>query len=457
MPFVGAMQCSSVLSTLIEAAVVINEFLANPDTTFGEEWVELYNTDNTASVDVGNYRVSDNQGISRAKTIPKDDSSVITPHGFFYFSVSTTDRYLNNGGDSLYLYDDNNEVIDSYTFSNFQIGDLSSFRFPDGGEWELELKAATPRKTNNVTLMPIAINEIFPNPGNGNREEWVELYNMHPTAVLNLRGYSISDAAGGIKMVPEDAIIQNNSFYVFTVAASDRYLNNGGDTVTLLFSNGDESRAVIDSHDYLSATVEQSYFRFPDGGQWSPVASMPSKGTTNNVSFDAAPEIGSFKGRDSSCSLLVGSFNIQKFGASKSSKDEVMDVLVDILAEYQLVGIQEVTQQPDDRCGPRTGSAVCELVAKLNALVYTPEVPTRYDLVIGERKPEDSNNKEQYLFLYDHTVLELIEHHNYHDPDERFERDPFLARFRVTGPPSSSLAAAGYDFAVAQLHTPPSE
>eukprot|EP00854_Cymbomonas_tetramitiformis_P000650 gene650-1082_t len=132
-----------------------------------------------------------------------------------------------------------------------------------------------------------------------------------------------------------------------------------------------------------------------------------------------------------------------------------MDVLVDIVSDYQLVGIQEVVQSPNDLCGPGTGSAVCSLMSKLNLLIGS--ATGRYKHAIGDRVPVDSRSQEQYLYVYDSMVLELLETHNYHDDTGAFKRDPFVARFRVIGPPGSSLAAEGFDFAVAQLHTPPSE
>ena len=40
--------------------------------------------------------------------------------------------------------------------------------------------------------------------------------------------------------------------------------------------------------------------------------------------------------------IKIASFNIQNFGQSKSSKQEVMDILVQIIRDFDIVAIQEI-------------------------------------------------------------------------------------------------------------------
>lgn len=112
--------------------VVLNEFLPNPDVSANGlnlgsdssdmplgEWVELYNNEDTP-VDVANWYIADGAGgignqqavISSLNTAPA--TTVIPAHGWLvvYFNAST----LNNTGDSIYLYTDEDFLIDFYSY-----------------------------------------------------------------------------------------------------------------------------------------------------------------------------------------------------------------------------------------------------------------------------------------------------------------------------------------------------
>eukprot|EP00854_Cymbomonas_tetramitiformis_P000649 gene649-1081_t len=246
----------SLLCNAAEGAVLINEFLANP-VSGAPEWVELYNTDSVASVDLSGFSVSDNRGVKYAKSVGEYD---IAPHGVFYLVVSNSDRYLNNGKDGVFLRNKDEEVIDSFSYTTKPPEGLSNFRWPDGGAWQAELQPPSPDESNNGTLKPIVINEILANPDD-TVGEWVELYNLHPSVAVSLRGYSVRDAGGGVRALPEDAVIQSNDFYVFTVSSSDRYLNNNGDTVNLFFTDNMVTNYLVDSYSFLGASGDTSFFR----------------------------------------------------------------------------------------------------------------------------------------------------------------------------------------------------
>ena len=57
-------------------------------------------------------------------------------------------------------------------------------------------------------------------------------------------------------------------------------------------------------------------------------------------------------------SLLIGAFNVQVFGDSKSSKPAVMQRLVRIIRRYDVILVQEVRD--------KDGSAVAKLLSDIN-------------------------------------------------------------------------------------------
>ncbi|KAK3237478.1 hypothetical protein CYMTET_52450 [Cymbomonas tetramitiformis] len=427
--------CMLSLSVIkLQGKILINEYLPDPGSSNTEEWVELYNSDGSSSVDLAGYSISDDRGIGSAITI---ESATILPHGFYVCVVSSSDRYLNNGGDEVHVFDALGAEVDNASYSSAS-EDLSYFRFQDGGSWETEMKSPSRNSTNNATLSPLIINEYVAST-DGSVDEWVELYNPHTTARVFLSGYSVNGSAGVFTLpLAETALeIPSNGLYLVPLSSARNAV--AGDTVSLYF-NGN----LLDTALYEGAPGEGSKFRFPDGGDWIRDWETPSAGRSNNETLAG----------NRTSSLLVGAFNVQTYGVTKSSRSAVMDVLVEIFARYQLVGMQEIRETPDNSCGENTGSSVCKLLGLLNDHVVNT---TRYNLTIGSQTPQDSTYSEQYMYVYDTSVLELLDARSYPDDGNHFTRDPYAARFRVIGPPESRLAQRGFDFAVAVLHTPPDE
>eukprot|EP00854_Cymbomonas_tetramitiformis_P017234 gene17234-20503_t len=412
--------------------------------------------------------ISDDRGIGSAITI---ESATILPHGFYVCVVSSSDRYLNNGGDEVHVFDALGAEVDNASYSSAS-EDLSYFRFQDGGSWETEMKSPSRNSTNNATLSPLIINEYVAST-DGSVDEWVELYNPHTTARVFLSGYSVNGSAGVFTLpLAETALeIPSNGLYLVPLSSARNAV--AGDTVSLYF-NGN----LLDTALYEGAPGEGSKFRqapgdqggvpqvlrinsiesieapgsriyascdllcvddatvFPDGGDWIRDWETPSAGRSNNETLAG----------NRTSSLLVGAFNVQTYGVTKSSRSAVMDVLVEIFARYQLVGMQEIRETPDNSCGENTGSSVCKLLGLLNDHVVNT---TRGGCLTGW--------SAQYMYVYDTSVLELLDARSYPDDGNHFTRDPYAARFRVIGPPESRLAQRGFDFAVAVLHTPPDE
>jgi deoxyribonuclease-1-like protein len=138
--------------------------------------------------------------------------------------------------------------------------------------------------------------------------------------------------------------------------------------------------------------------------------------------------------------LRIASFNIQVFGASKLSKPAVMNVLADVVRQFDVVAIQEVRAKTDD------------ILPRFVDLINS--TGRHYDYLIGPRLGR-SNSKEQYAYIFDTTIVEADRSALYTvaDPDDRLHREPLVAWFRVRGPPQDQA----FTFTLVDIHTDPDE
>jgi endonuclease/exonuclease/phosphatase family metal-dependent hydrolase len=138
--------------------------------------------------------------------------------------------------------------------------------------------------------------------------------------------------------------------------------------------------------------------------------------------------------------IRVASFNIQAFGEAKLDKPDVTQVLAKIIREFDVTAIQEVRAKSQD------------VLPRLLNLVNADGA--HYDFVIGPRLGRTSS-KEQYAFIYDAASIECDRGNVYtvDDPDDLLHREPFVAGFRVRGPPASEA----FTFTLVDIHTDPDE
>jgi len=260
--------------TINPGDVLINEYVANSPT----EWVELYNTTGSA-LDISGYYIDDLAGGGGTpQAIPV--GTTILAGGFYTMDLSS---FLNNGGDDVRFIDPTQTTVIDNTSYVFATTEYAWYRITDGGTWSAEETDSPTKNASNTppaVLGDVVINEFVANSAT----EWVELYNT-TLQVKDISGYYIDDivAGGGSPVaIPTDTVIQPGGFYVLQFAG---FLNNGGDDVRFLDPT---QTIVLDSYTYTSATAENSWYRYPDGGAWaaletsalSPVASNPGTGDT---------------------------------------------------------------------------------------------------------------------------------------------------------------------------------
>ncbi|NXS46313.1 DNSL2 protein, partial [Balaeniceps rex] len=132
--------------------------------------------------------------------------------------------------------------------------------------------------------------------------------------------------------------------------------------------------------------------------------------------------------------LRIGAFNIQAFGDTKMSNDEVAGIIISILSRYDVALVQEVRDSDL--------SAVTQLMEQLNSMSTSP-----YDYEISGPLGRD-NYKEMYLFIYRTDVVSVVDTYQYEDPQDVFSREPFILRV------SAPHIRAG-EFVLVPLHSAP--
>lgn len=131
--------------------------------------------------------------------------------------------------------------------------------------------------------------------------------------------------------------------------------------------------------------------------------------------------------------VRVAAFNVQVFGRSKRSKEEVMDYLAKIAREFDVMLVQELrdaTQQ--------TAPAYLEEINSLSG----PD----YAFVRSERLGR-SSSKEAYAYFYNTSTVQHVNDYVWADEDDVFEREPYIASFR----------SGNFDFTLVGVHIKPSE
>jgi endonuclease/exonuclease/phosphatase family metal-dependent hydrolase len=138
--------------------------------------------------------------------------------------------------------------------------------------------------------------------------------------------------------------------------------------------------------------------------------------------------------------IRVASFNIQVFGEDKMSQPDIVNILCQVVRQFDIVAIQEIRS--------RTQDVLPNFVQALNS------TGRRYDYVIGPRLGR-SNSKEQYAYVFDTNTVEVDRRSIYtvSDPDDLMHREPLVAWFRCKGVDPR----AAFTFSLVNVHIDPDE
>ncbi|KAM8915559.1 deoxyribonuclease 1 like 4, tandem duplicate 1 isoform 1-T2 [Spinachia spinachia] len=139
--------------------------------------------------------------------------------------------------------------------------------------------------------------------------------------------------------------------------------------------------------------------------------------------------------------MKIASFNIQKFGKSKVSDLEVVEILIKIVSRYDIVLILEVVD--------KAGDSVKTFLDALNKA----NVEHHYTLKISSRLGR-TRYKEQFMFLYRDDLVDLVGSYQFDDEKNEggdiFAREPYILRFRC-------LSTVLKDLVMIPVHTKPDD
>jgi len=278
--------------------VVINEIAwMGTAASYNDEWIELYNNGDTA-INLDGWTLKADDGA------PEINLSG-TIHGKGFFLLERTDDEtlpgvsadliykgaLGNDGENLKLYNGSGGLIDQIICVDvWPAGDNATKQTMEriSSNWQNSQDAGgTPKKENyekkieEIKLIEpekptedgplyiyptgVVFNEILASPDGPDAEnEWIELYNENNFEV-DLSGWQIKDAAGGIKTYNLNAKIIAYGYLVFLRPETKITLNNDGDGLTLLNPKGE----IVDSITFDKAPLNQSYNKTSSGWIWN--------------------------------------------------------------------------------------------------------------------------------------------------------------------------------------------
>jgi endonuclease/exonuclease/phosphatase family metal-dependent hydrolase len=133
--------------------------------------------------------------------------------------------------------------------------------------------------------------------------------------------------------------------------------------------------------------------------------------------------------------IRIASFNIQTFGRTKASRQDVMQVLAETISGFDIVAVQEIRDS--------SGTAIAQLEEAVDSLGKD------YAVITGPRLGRTSS-KEQYAFLYRTGTVQALGSYTYDDSEaDLFHREPLTAYFRAR--------SGDFTFVVLNIHVDPDE
>ncbi|MBT7008731.1 MAG: hypothetical protein HN964_04790 [Candidatus Jacksonbacteria bacterium] len=118
----------------------------------------------------------------------------------------------------------------------------------------------------------IIINELYPSPQE-NEEEFIELFNT-TTSSVQLNGWMLSDETTKTYSIPAGTLLKAKELIAFAQSTTKIILNNGGDTVELLFPN----ETITNSVSYGTSKQGKSWARNNEETfEWSSVPTPQEK------------------------------------------------------------------------------------------------------------------------------------------------------------------------------------
>jgi len=280
------------------------------------------------------------------------------------------------------------------------------------------------------------------------KDEFIELFNTTGSPV-NLSNWQLVDDGKLFFTFPNGTSIVANGYVLLerqesatdvtaTFVVSGINLANSGDQLLLKNNLGEVVDLAGSSGEWfagLNSSEGNSMERiFPvgignDGQSWQTAFSTFSSG--GKTRYGSPGQLTYTPNTDGSCDgtqsptlvdICLASFNIQIFGSSKMNKSAVKDVILNIAKRYDALFIQELREAPDSL--DNTGPAIRQFLDEMNTVAGN-----KYSISTSIRVGD--NNAEQYVILYNHQKISVIDNFTYNDTSSQFVREPYVVRLQV--------------------------
>lgn len=239
-----------------------------------DEWIEFYNPNDTP-VNILNYYIADESSKNNPKKFTSD--KFIPAHGYLVVFSSEIGISLNNSNESVYLYDPDLNLIDTFTYSSSK-PDNSYYRKSDG-EWD---------STNSPTFE--AENVQISDEGNDENTDEDDDPNQSPEYTeLDLSKDTLSEYIGdkikidGVVSVDKD-LLGKNQFYV----------QKGDKAIRVSLSNNVDLNIkmgyLLELIGELKQSANSELYLFIDSSEGIIVKSKKEKVTTNETKINQVTE-----------------------------------------------------------------------------------------------------------------------------------------------------------------------
>ncbi len=231
-----------------EPTIKITDFSSNSS----PEWIQLTNN-SSESINISNWYFKDLAGT--VKTITNTCISSNLTQTFDFSS------YLNNDGDTVYLYNNTNELIDTFTYTTGVTKDkptnTNTCALPTNTPTSTPIPTNTPTPTATPTSDPTIVN---PTSGVTMTEfmpysdpEWIEIHNSNDKPI-KLVGWKLEDKESHTRNI-SDITIGANSYFIFEYSA---FFDNNNDE-TVIFRRQDNTVINQTSYNGGLRTVDRSW------------------------------------------------------------------------------------------------------------------------------------------------------------------------------------------------------
>ena len=248
----------------------INEWLADANIVFGDDFIEIYNP-GQLPVEISGLYITDNP-INQPTKSQFRNLSFIDGFGLLVLTADSSrnpghvDFRLSADQEMIALTDSAFKVIDKVLYRP-QTTDISQGADPEGSHSYSFFAIPTPGTLNTETIV---INEILAH-SHADASDWIELYNRSSQAI-DISGWYLSDDPGDIKKfeVPAGTLLQPDQYAVFyedihfgeSVIPSGFGLSEGGETLYLYAAKDGQFTGYRTSEDFGASQTDVSLGRY---------------------------------------------------------------------------------------------------------------------------------------------------------------------------------------------------